>query len=171
MLKRKCIGSILFLLPTALLADDPAMASLAAGSARAVAVPEALRPVAVAALARRRAPGPVLVVTPTTTAGGQGGYHIWISIRCGTCGPEVIASYGVDDAETGELLTFQGLQEWKRLEENGGWREAVGMIGFLTDNDPSVYEGRRVRLWASAGVQGSGDPPLEAEAEATALDD
>jgi hypothetical protein len=99
--------------------------------------------------------------------GSQGGYHIWISIRCGSCGPEVIASYGIDDAETGELLTFQGLQEWVRLEENDGWREAVGMIGFLTTGDPDRYVGHPVRIWASVETQGGSEPPLEGDGEAT----
>jgi hypothetical protein len=108
--------------------------------------------------------------TVSLNYGAQGGYHIWLSVRCRACGPEVIVSYGVDEASTGELLTFQDLQMWTRLEEQDGWREAVGLTAFLNGNDPSTYTGRRVALWATVAVEGSGDAPLEGAAEAIVSD-
>jgi MYXO-CTERM domain-containing protein len=100
--------------------------------------------------------------------GGQGGYHIWLSVRCGACIPEGILSYGVDDTSSGELLTFDGLQRWVRLKElEDGVRQEVGLLAFLNDGDPSVYMGRSVRLWASLSKEGSHDPPLEGESRAT----
>jgi hypothetical protein len=112
-----------------------------------------------------RALGPDAMVT--VVAGSQGGYHIWLSIRCGGCGPDVIITYGVDDASTGELLTYEGLREWMRLEEKDGWRQAVGLIGVLSAGDPSIHVGREVRLWASVDEEKSDAPPLEGAAEAT----
>lgn len=97
--------------------------------------------------------------------GGQGGYHIWISARCGTCGPEITLSYGVDDAETGALISRTGLQEWERLEERDGWRQVVGLTAFLDTFDPTALEGRRARLWVTAPA--SDGSTLRAEAEVT----
>lgn len=96
--------------------------------------------------------------------GGQGGYHIWISVRCGTCGPALTLDYGVDDAETGAPISRIGLQEWEKLLERDGWRQAVGLTAFLDTSDPSALVGRRARLWVTApAADGS---TLRAEAEA-----
>lgn len=97
--------------------------------------------------------------------GNQGGYHIWISVRCGTCGPELILDYGVDDAETGALISRLGLREWEKLEERDGWRQATGLTAFVDTSDPSALVGRRARLWITApAADGS---TLRAEAEVT----
>lgn len=97
--------------------------------------------------------------------GAQGGYHIWLSVRCGTCGPELVLDYGVDDLETGALISRLGLQEWEKLAERDGWRQAVGLTAFLDTADPSALVGHRVRLWVTApAADGS---TLRAEAEAT----
>jgi MYXO-CTERM domain-containing protein len=103
--------------------------------------------------------------------GDQGGYHLWLSIRCNACAPEGILSYGVDDASSGELLTFHGLQRWVRLREvEDGVRQEVGLSAFLNDGDPSLYLGRAVRLWATLSREGSREPPLEGEARAMVSD-
>ncbi|WP_437740427.1 hypothetical protein WME73_33470 [Sorangium sp. So ce302] len=103
--------------------------------------------------------------------GGQGGYRIWLSVRSGVCAPEGILSYGVDDASSGELLTFYGLQRWVRLREvEDGVRQEVGLSAFLNDGDPSLYLGRAVRLWATLSREGSREPPLEGEARAMVSD-
>lgn len=99
-------------------------------------------------------------------AGGQGGYHIWISARCEDCGPEVTLRYGVEDAQTGALLSFDGLESSAQLMEAGGWREVVGLTGFLSGYTSDEYLGRRVRLWATIVDAETGEE-LDAEAEAT----
>lgn len=80
-------------------------------------------------------------------SGGQGGQHIWISIRCLECGPTGTVRYGVTDVETGTLVTAEGLAEYVELETEDEWRQAVGMTGFLAYSG-SELDGRELRLWA-----------------------
>ena len=103
--------------------------------------------------------------TVPLVAGGQGGYHLWLSVRCSRCGPTVTLSFGIEDAETGELLSVDGLQAVAEMQEHGAFREVVGLTGFLQGYDPTMYLERRVRLWATI-TDASGEAH-DAEAEAT----
>ena len=103
--------------------------------------------------------------TVPITAGGQGGYHIWVSVRCGTCGPDLAITYGVEDADTGDPITQPGLQTWATLQEQDGWREITGLTAFLSGFDASPYQGRRALFFARAAADDG--TPLEAAAEAT----
>ncbi|WP_044247492.1 hypothetical protein [Chondromyces apiculatus] len=109
---------------------------------------------------------PVQPGAPLAIIGGrQGGYHIWISVRCGSCGPEMVLTYGVEDLDTGEALTPQGgIQSFEVLDEVNGWRLAAGLTAFLNTTDAHAHVGHRVRLWAT-GFMDDGSP-LEAEVEA-----
>jgi hypothetical protein len=107
--------------------------------------------------------GPGAVVT--LVAGGQGGYHVWISVRCSGCAQSGTVSYGIEDADTGELLSFDGLQQGLDMQEDGPYLEQLGMTGFLSGYDPSMYDGLRVRLFAT--IQGDDGRTFDAEAEAT----
>ncbi|AKT40519.1 hypothetical protein [Chondromyces crocatus] len=99
-------------------------------------------------------------------AGPQGGYHIWLSVRCTACGPELLLTYGVEDAESGAPMTSaQGLQAWTVLLDAGSFREASGIVAYLASRDVEAYVGRRARLWARSFTDDG--TPLEDEAEAT----
>lgn len=79
--------------------------------------------------------------------GGQGGYHIWISIRCSECAPTGVVRFGVTDVETGALVTAEGLTQAVDMVTEDEWRQAAGMRAFLA-YDGSELDGREVRLWA-----------------------
>ena len=107
------------------------------------------------------APGDPLFIT----GGPQGGYHVWLSVRCGACGPDVLLTYGIEDLDTGEPMTRRdGLQSYHRVEEVDGWRQVTGLTAYLSTQDPEAHVGHRVRLWATSFLDDGS--PLEAETEA-----
>lgn len=92
---------------------------------------------------------------------GQGiaGFHIWYGLRCQNLGPHILAEIGVDDVETGALLTPLGLREAIDLAYDEVERadEVYGIRAFLVTPaadaggiDPSMLTGRKVRLWVKA---------------------
>ena len=121
-----------------------------------------------------RAPPTVLVGTgtdhfePITDAGvavqegPQGGYHIWIGLRCQNLGPHVDARYGVIDVATGADLSLVGLRGALDLtyDESVQADEISGLYGYLLDTPPggdppgpTDLLGREVELWAKVSDQ------------------
>lgn len=82
-------------------------------------------------------------------AGPQGGYHIWVAVRCRGVGPQQVQiRYGVSDAQSAELLSVEGLRAVVDLLPVDGWDEWLAMTAFLTSGDTSTYAGREIVLWA-----------------------
>lgn len=77
--------------------------------------------------------------------GGQGGFHIWLSIRVENFELPLTAEYGVRDALTGEALTMPHLQNtvWT-LDDDGSTR----FTAFLQYADFDSWNGKQVVLWA-----------------------
>ncbi len=100
-------------------------------------------------------------------SGGQGGQHIWISIRCRDCGPSGTLRYGVTDVKTGVPLTVEGLAAQVDLVKEDEWLQVVGLTGFLDSGVPSI-DGRQVKLWAE--MDDEAGRTFKDEVEATADD-
>lgn len=101
-------------------------------------------------------------------AGPQGGYHVFLGVRCQALGPTVMVEYGVDDAETGEELSFSGLSRSVELQENGGWWEYAPLVGFLRGSTPDPYVNRDVRLRVT--VSDDTSPPVTESVQVTIRD-
>jgi hypothetical protein len=88
-------------------------------------------------------------------AGGQGGYHLWVGARCANFGAEAIIFYGIKDAQTGEDLSYSGLQQMLVLDASQTWTDVYGLIGYLNSYVETDYVGRSVQIWTK--VQGLGE--------------
>lgn len=125
-----------------------------------------------------RAPGTVVVGTGQESfeaigdsgvevqEGPQGGYHIWIGLRCQNLGPRVTAKFGVRDLPTGQDLSFTGLQQSVELvyDEAAHADEIAGIYGYLADTPPggdppgpTDLQGRKIELWAEV-IDQCGEP-------------
>lgn len=83
--------------------------------------------------------------------GPQGGYHVWLGMRHQGLGPgDVILEYGARDAATSEELMFPGLRAVEADVDPEVVSQTAGLVGFLLEDEPLVYDGRRIRLWARA---------------------
>lgn len=83
--------------------------------------------------------------------GPQGGYHVWLGVRHRGLGPgDVVLSYGARDAATGDELMFPGLRAVEADVDPEAVSQAAGFVGFLLEDEPLVYDGRYIRLWARA---------------------
>jgi hypothetical protein len=121
-----------------------------------------------------RAPGVVLVGTGTDSfepipasgvdiqEGPQGGYHIWIGLRCQNLGPHVEARYGVTDLQTGQSLSLIGLRQAIDLtyDEAANADEVSNLYGYLSDTPPGSDPPpptdllfRKIQLWAKVNDQ------------------
>lgn len=81
-------------------------------------------------------------------AGPQGGYHVFLALRCAGCASPVTVRYGANDATSGELLTFDDLQRTVTLHDVDGLGEYAPLVGFLRSTRPADYVDRAVVLWA-----------------------
>lgn len=83
--------------------------------------------------------------------GPQGGYHVWLGVRHRGLGPgDVILEYGARDATTREELMFPGLRAVQADVDPEAVSQTAGLVGFLLEDEPLVYDGRPIRLWARA---------------------
>ena len=80
------------------------------------------------------------------TLGPQGGYHIWIAVKGENLGPIVQVRYAVLDAASDERLSIEGLNQVRDVETDTAWT-VTGLAAFLACPDPTVYQGRYVKLW------------------------
>lgn len=93
--------------------------------------------------------------------GPQGGSHLWISVRTRALGTSALLEFGVNDGQTGELLTWEGLKLVMPLNQGPEGGEAHGLSAFLNEKDPAKNAGKTVVLWATA--TGDCHPPMHSE--------
>lgn len=100
------------------------------------------------------------------TAGPQGGYHIWIGLRCRDLGPQITVYYGVLRGGSDERLSPFGLKRSLELSPAG---EAAGLYAYLNSGlDTDALVGEAVTLWAEV-TDACNETPARAEAEAEIL--
>jgi len=99
--------------------------------------------------------------------GPQGGYHLWISVRCDGCSDLAILGYGARDSTSGEPLSYESLEREIAYPYDGGTTDVFGLVGHLQSNDPSSYVGRSAVLWASIRPGPDEEPYAEARAAVT----
>lgn len=108
-----------------------------------------------------------IVLTPSAkvplVAGGQGGYHLWVSIRCTACSGLAEVSFRVEDADSGQPLTNGTLSQY--LTFSADHPESSYLYGFLQTMDKGAVDGHHVRFIATA--QSAKGEALSAEGEAT----
>ncbi len=109
--------------------------------------------------------GPSVVVP--LNSGPQGGFHLWVALRCEGCGAEGTISYAVRDAATNELLTYDGIKQIVQFTDaTPPWKEAAGIFGYLQSYNAADYIGRKVKFWVSVASTINGPSLGEAEADA-----
>lgn len=96
--------------------------------------------------------------------GPQGGFHLWIALRCDGCKDLAVVEFGARDGASGELLSYPGLQQRVAFPIGGGVDDVSGLVTHVTSTDPDDYVGRSAVLWASLRA----DPEEPAFAEASA---
>jgi hypothetical protein len=91
-------------------------------------------------------------------AGGQGGYHVWMALRCRDCAGAQLLSYGVQNVDTGEWLMGQSQQQMVDMLVTGDYFETGGlqapMPGDSWNEEGNAYLGQSFRLWIQADIAG-----------------
>lgn len=87
-------------------------------------------------------------------AGPQGGYHVWVGLRCRGCASSGWVDFGVQDMETGEPLAMQ--QQNLPLSSNGDYLEIAAVPAYMPGDswegsDPA-YLGHGVRIWVELDI-------------------
>jgi hypothetical protein len=80
--------------------------------------------------------------------GPQGGFHIWIALRCQNLGPRITASYGVDDLDTMQPVSQPNMKRVVELDYTGSADETAGLYGYLDSQLAPDLSGHNVKLWA-----------------------
>jgi hypothetical protein len=84
--------------------------------------------------------------------GEQGGYHVSLALRVRATAERAVASYGARDAQTEQELSWPNLKRNVEINPDEDLNEVTGITCFLQGTDPSVYNGRRVILWADLSI-------------------
>ena len=88
--------------------------------------------------------------------GPQGGIHVALHGRCRGLGDPITVDYGLRDADTGESLSYLGLHDVLHVDSgaDADWDTFDGLRARFSDDDASLYTGRRVVVWARASGDG-----------------
>lgn len=87
----------------------------------------------------------------TVSLGPQGGFHIWLAVRCRDCAPQVLIEYGVRGSADGAWLYGDPLRGIINLDDaSDGWRQVAGLYGLLPGGVGEIdYTGLDVTLEAT----------------------
>ena len=90
-------------------------------------------------------------------AGGQGGYHMWIALRCRHCAGAQLVRYGVIDDSTGAWVMGDHQQEMVDMLGTGDYFEIAGIQAPMPGDsfsEDTKYLGATLRLWIEMNVAG-----------------
>jgi hypothetical protein len=73
--------------------------------------------------------------------GRQGGFHLWLGVRCRDCGGDEIVTFGVRDPATGESLWGEGQSEYVDLDEADGYSQGAGLTALVPGDSWSSEPG------------------------------
>jgi len=80
--------------------------------------------------------------------GWQGGFHVLVGGRSRGLEEPLVADFGVRDRASGESLTYLDLEQKVHPDHGGDWDEFSGLVARFRHDDPSLYTGGRVVVWA-----------------------
>jgi len=64
-------------------------------------------------------------------AGPQGGFHIWVSVRCRDCARDQLLRYGVQNVETGEWAWGEPQEHLVTMDKLDSYKQAAGLTAFM----------------------------------------
>ncbi len=86
----------------------------------------------------------------TVTLGPQGGFHVWVAVRCVDCSDQVLIEYGARGSADGTWLFGDPLRGIINLESAGGWKSILGLYALLPGEVGEVeYTGLNLTLEAT----------------------
>jgi hypothetical protein len=88
-------------------------------------------------------------------AGPQGGFHLWMGIRCRNCGQNQVVTFGVKDVD-GNFTVGQSLSASLTLDEVGDYRHTAGVQAAMPGDgfaDPA-YLGDSFTIWLEMQIDG-----------------
>ena len=103
--------------------------------------------------------------------GPQGGYHIWLGVRCRDCGGYETVTFGVLDPATDTFVNGSSQVAVLELEEGAGYSQRGGVVayvpGYEFDDGPGMgtdFVGQSLALYAEIEV---GDAILSSQVNIT----
>lgn len=103
--------------------------------------------------------------------GPQGGYHIWLGVRCRDCGAYETVTFGVRDPATDTFVNGSSQTAVLELEQGAGYSQRGGVVayvpGYEFDSGPGMgtdFVGQSLSLYAEISV---GDATLSSEVNIT----
>jgi len=93
--------------------------------------------------------------TVSIQRGGQGGIHVWLAGRVTGMGDPVDVKAGLRDPDTGESVSFLDLEWVLHTQQDGNAQAFTGLADRFVEDDPTVYAGRTVVLWATVSAGGT----------------
>lgn len=93
--------------------------------------------------------------------GPQGGYHLWLGVRCRGCERNESVTYGVRDPETGDFLWGASQGGYLTFDDAGDYRQVAGLTALVPGDEwseePGVgtdFVGQDLALFAEVTLAG-----------------